>query len=180
MQKVLLVTGHTYPELSVANKEIVKELSEAIPSLVVDDLAKLYPDFKIDVKAEQQKLLDADVIIIQSPLFWYSASSLVMRWWEETMAHGWAYGSTGTALKGKKIVFGITAGAPTDVYTSGACGITDKDILNRFKISAGFCNMEYLGGRLTGGLLNAGTCVLSDDAKQAVKEHVDWIVKTIG
>ena len=96
------------------------------------------------------------------------------------MAHGWAYGSTGTALKGKKIVFGITAGAPTDVYTSGACGITDKDILNRFKVSAGFCNMEYLGGRLTGGLLNAGTGVLSDDAKKAVKEHVDWIVKTIG
>ena len=164
MQKVLLVTGHTYPEFSVANKEIVKELTEAVSGIVVDDLAKLYPDFKIDVKTEQQKLLDADVIIIQSPLFWYSASSLIMRWWEETMAHGWAYGSTGTAVKGKKIVFGIT----------------DKDILNRFKVSAGFCNMEYLGGRLTGGLLNAGTGVLSDDAKKAVKEHVDWIVKTIG
>ena len=78
MQKVLLVTGHTYPEFSVANKEIVKELTEAVSGIVVDDLAKLYPDFKIDVKTEQQKLLDADVIIIQSPLFWYSASSLII------------------------------------------------------------------------------------------------------
>lgn len=180
MKKVLLVAGHTYPAISVANKEIVKELAAAIPGLVIDDLFEEYPDFKIDVKAEQQKLLDADVIIIQSPLFWYSASSLIMRWWEETMAHGWAYGSTGTALKGKKILFGITAGAPTEVYTSGACGITDKDILNRFKISAGFCNMEYLGGRLTGGLLNAGAGKLSPEALQAVHEHVEWIVNTIG
>ena len=151
MKKVLLVAGHTYPEISVANKEIVKELTAAIPGLVVDDLVKLYPDFKIDVKAEQQKLLDADVVIIQSPLFWYSASSIVMRWWEETMSHGWAYGSTGTAMKGKKIVFALTAGAPIDGYVTGDYGITDKEILNRFKVSADLCGMDYLGGRLTGG-----------------------------
>ena len=180
MKKVLLVAGHTYPEISVANKEIVKELTAAIPGLVVDDLVKLYPDFKIDVKAEQQKLLDADVVIIQSPLFWYSASSIVMRWWEETMSHGWAYGSTGTAMKGKKIVFALTAGAPIDGYVTGDYGITDKEILNRFKVSADLCGMDYLGGRLTGGLINVGTGVLSDDAKKTVKEHVNWILKTIG
>lgn len=180
MAKILLVTGHTYQDYSVANKEIVKELAAAIPSLEIDNLAELYPDFKIDVEAEQKKLLDADIIIVQSPLFWYSMSSIVMRWWEETFAHGWAYGSTGTALKGKKIVFGITAGAPTEVYTGGVMGITDQDILNRFKVSANFCNMEYLGGKFTGGLLNAGTGVLSEEALKAIHEHVDFIVKAIG
>jgi putative NADPH-quinone reductase len=102
-----------------------------------------------------------------------------MRWWEETFAHGWAYGSTGTALKGKKIIFGITAGAPTEIYQGGNLGITDQDILNRFKVSAVFCNMEYLGGVFTGGLLNAGSGHLSEAAARAVQEHVDKIVKLI-
>lgn len=179
MAKVLLVTGHSYQDYSVANKEIVKQLQAAVPGLEVDNLAALYPDFQIDVKAEQEKLLNADVIIVQSPLFWYSMSALTLRWWEEVFAHGWAYGSEGTALKGKKIVFGITAGAPTEVYASNAMGITDKEILNRFKVSATFCNMEYLGGKLTGGLLNAGTGVLTDEASKAIEEHVQWIVDTI-
>ena len=180
MGKILLVTGHTYQDYSVANKEIVKELAAAIPGVEIDNLAELYPDFKIDVAAEQKKLLEADVIIVQSPLFWYSMSSLVMRWWEETFAHGWAYGSTGEALKGKKIVFGITAGGPDEVYKKGLMGITDEDILNRFKVCANFCKMDYLGGKFTAGLLNTGTGVLTDEAKALVKEHVDWILKTIG
>ncbi|MDD7303547.1 MAG: NAD(P)H-dependent oxidoreductase [Bacteroidaceae bacterium] len=179
MAKVLLVTGHSYQDYSVANKEIVKELTAAIPDVEVDNLAALYPDFKIDVEAEQQKLLAADTIIVQAPLFWYSMPALVMRWWEEVFTHGWAYGSTGTALKGKRIVFGITAGGPTEAYANNVMGITDQDILNRFRVSATFCNMEYLGGKFTGGLLNDGSGVLTDEARKAIREHVAWIADTI-
>ena len=49
MAKVLLVTGHSYQDYSVANKEIVKQLTEAIPGVEVDNLAELYPENKLNI-----------------------------------------------------------------------------------------------------------------------------------
>lgn len=110
-------------------------------------------NFKNDGRTEQRKLLllDADMIIVQSPLFWYSMSSLIMRWWEETFAHGWAYGSIGEALKGKKIIWYYCWWHPTELYASGVAGIMGEQIPNRFEVYAKFCQMDYLGGKLTGG-----------------------------
>ena len=70
---------------SVANKLIIRGIKERIPSLKEDYLAQLYPDYRIDVKAEQEKLLWADTIIIQVPLFWFAIPSIVMRWIEEVL-----------------------------------------------------------------------------------------------
>ena len=95
--------------------------------------------------------LMADMIIVRSPLFWYSMSSLIMRWWEETFAHGWAYGSIGEALKGKKIIWYYCWWHPTELYASGVAGIMGEQIPNRFEVYAKFCQMDYLGGKLTGG-----------------------------
>ena len=64
MAKVLLVTGHSYQDYSVANKEIVKQLTEAIPGVEVDNLAELYPDFKIDIQAEQQRCQRRSFILV--------------------------------------------------------------------------------------------------------------------
>ena len=33
-------------------------------------LDELYPDFKIDIKREQEKLEKSDIIVLQFPLFW--------------------------------------------------------------------------------------------------------------
>ena len=66
---------------------------------------KLYPDFKIDVKKEQEKLVKADSIILQFPMFWYNAPALMRQWFESVLEHGFAYGSKGKALEGKKINF---------------------------------------------------------------------------
>ena len=38
---VLLVTGHTYEQLSLANKMIVKGIKDRIPTLKEDNLAQL-------------------------------------------------------------------------------------------------------------------------------------------
>lgn len=102
MAKTLLVSGHTDLEHSVANKAIIAKLKELMPAMTVVDLGAEYPDFKIDVKKEQQRLLDADVIVLQFPIFWYSAPSILHRWMEETFVHGFSHGRTGDKLKGKK------------------------------------------------------------------------------
>ncbi|WP_349988768.1 NAD(P)H-dependent oxidoreductase [Streptococcus handemini] len=42
----------------------------------------------MDIEVEKEKLLWADIVILQSPIFWYFMSSLMMRWVEEVFSHG--------------------------------------------------------------------------------------------
>ena len=80
MKNILIISGHTNLAASVANKTILETLNERLPEAELVKLDELYPDFKIDVEAEQQKLLWADIIVLQFPLFWYSAPSILERW----------------------------------------------------------------------------------------------------
>lgn len=45
-----------------------------------------------DVAAEQQKLLWADAVILQFPLWWYSMPAIMKGWFERIFANGFAYG----------------------------------------------------------------------------------------
>ena len=64
MSKVLIVVAHPNIESSIGNKGIIENFISLHPDAEIDELYKLYPDFKIDVKKEQEKLLKADYIII--------------------------------------------------------------------------------------------------------------------
>jgi len=65
MSKILLVLSHTDYEHSFANKELVGHLMKIIPNIELDHIDQLYPDSKIDIKTEQEKLIKSDVIILQ-------------------------------------------------------------------------------------------------------------------
>ena len=60
MKKILIVSGHTDLNNSVANKNILKILKEELSDAEFDILSELYPNYIIDVKKEQEKLLNAD------------------------------------------------------------------------------------------------------------------------
>jgi NAD(P)H dehydrogenase (quinone) len=45
-----------------------------------------------DVKAEQEKLLWADMLILQFPLWWYSMPAILKGWVDRVYAFGFAYG----------------------------------------------------------------------------------------
>lgn len=146
MKNVLVVSGHTNLEASVANKKILEVLAERLPDAEIVKLDRLYPDFRIDVAAEQARLLKADVIVLQFPVFWYSAPSLLERWMEETFVHGFSHGSKGDKLAGKKLVLSFTTGAPEAVFAKdGPVGFALDDFLACFKATARLCRMEYAG-----------------------------------
>ena len=117
MQNILVVSGHTDLNNSVANKAILERLEDKLPQAEFVYLDKLYPDFKIDASAEQEKLLNAGIIVLQFPIFWYAMPSLLSRWLEETFQHGFSHGSTGDKLKGKKLIASFTTGAPEFMYS---------------------------------------------------------------
>lgn len=170
MRKILIVSGHPDLKTSVANATILETLEKELPQAEIARLDSLYPDFKIDVKAEQERLVRSDVIVLQFPLFWYSAPSLLERWMEETFTHGFSHGSQGHQLKGKKVLLSITAGAPAELYTKGGpMGFPIEDFLHCYEAMCNLTGMEYLGYVFTGGI---GYVTRTDDKAIAEqKEH---------
>ena len=53
MKKILIVSGHPDMNDSFANKTILEETKKLLPEAEFVYLDRLYPDFRIDTKAEQ-------------------------------------------------------------------------------------------------------------------------------
>ena len=118
MSKILVISGHPHLDRSNMNAAILESLEDKFNGdiLEVRRLDELYPDFNIDAKAEQEALVDADIIVLQFPIYWYNVPSLLKKWIEDVLEYGFAYGSSGTALHGKKLLLSFTAGSGADVY----------------------------------------------------------------
>lgn len=154
MKNVLIVSGHTDLSHSFANRIILEKLEKDLSGAAFEYLDKEYPDFAINVKAEQEKLVAADIIVLQFPVFWYSYPSIMHRWMEEVFAHGFSHGSKGKALHGKKLVASFTTGAPEKMYVKGGPQLfpIDELIIPAFQCIANLCGMEFSGYVYTGGV----------------------------
>lgn len=182
MKHVLVISGHTNLKESVANKTILETLEKKLPEAEIVKLDELYPDFKIDVKAEQERLLRADIIVFQFPVFWYSAPSLLQRWMEETFQHGFSHGSKGDKLKGKKLVLTFTTGAPEAMYShDGAMGYDIEDFLPCFKATCRLTQMDYAGYIFTGGVSygNRTSPELIEQQVKVSEGHAERLIKLL-
>ena len=154
MSSILMIVAHPNIESSIGNKTIIEHFKSLHPEAEIDELYKLYPDFKIDVKKEQEKLLKADFIILQFPYFWYNAPALLRKWFEDVLEHGFAYGSKGKALQGKKLIISFTTGSPVETYKEGGMqNFTLEDLTKGFHQLANLCSMNWAGFVATGNLV---------------------------
>lgn len=108
----LLILAHPYYTRSIANKTIVNELTDKYPDLEVRDIFQRYPDYQIDVAAEQQALLRHETVILQYPMFWFNMPAILKLWFDEVFSYQFAYGSQGDKLKNKKVLLSMTVGQP--------------------------------------------------------------------
>ena len=144
MSNILIVSGHPHTsDDSVANKTILEELSVLLPGAVIDHLDELYPEYVFDVEAEQEKLRNADVIVLQYPLWWYGWPALLQQWMEDVFVRGFSHGSSGTALRGKKLVVSVTTGATQAYY--GADSVDFNDLLTPVTATCALTGMEFAG-----------------------------------
>ena len=173
MKNILIVSGHTNLNDSVANKKILEELSKKIPNAQIDYLSKLYPDYKINVEEEQKKLMKADIIVLQYPLFWYSMPSLLEKWMEEVFKHGFSHGTAGDKLKGKKIIVSLTTGAPEETYNN------IDEFLNPIKASCKLCQMEYIGSIVTYGVSYQLRNEKGKEIEDKAINHADRLIEMI-
>lgn len=170
--RVLLLFAHPSLHKSRVNRHLIAA-AEKVEGVTVRHLYELYPDFMIDVEAEQELLRQHDVIVLQHPLFWYSCPSLVKEWLDLVLQYGWAYGENGTALQGKTFLQAVTCGGSAEVYCgAGRHGHSVRDFLLPFEQSARLCGMRYLAPFVVFG---AGGLSGVDD----VRPHAEAYVKVL-
>lgn len=120
MSKILIINGHPAPEASTAGKAILEAFLAKHPEAAVRTLAKTCGPAGFDVPAEQAALREADVIVWHFPFYWYSVPAIMKKWIDDVLTHGFAYGSGGTALHGKRLLLSFTTGAAAEAYAKGA------------------------------------------------------------
>ncbi|GAL15945.1 NAD(P)H oxidoreductase YRKL [Vibrio astriarenae] len=117
MRKVIVISGHPDLNKSYPNSVILDELGIAFPDADIRRLDKLYPDFNINVGAEQRALQGADTIVFQFPYYWYLFPALMKKWIDDVFTFNFAYGPEGDKLKGKQLILSFTIGGPEQAYS---------------------------------------------------------------
>ncbi|WP_343565144.1 NAD(P)H-dependent oxidoreductase [Kiloniella sp. b19] len=116
MSKIVVISGHPDLEKSHTNTVILKCLEDSPESMDIRRLDRLYPDFRIDVEAEQAALKAADVIVLQFPFHWYAVPALLKKWVDDVFSYNFAYGPEGDKLKGKDFILSLTIGGAEETY----------------------------------------------------------------
>jgi glutathione-regulated potassium-efflux system ancillary protein KefG len=156
--RLLVLFAHPAFHKSRVNRQLIRAI-EDVEDITLHNLYEEYPDFHIDVNREQELLLEHDVYIWQHPFYWYSSPSIIKEWIDLVLKHGFAYGRSGTALKGKWIFSAITAGGRKEVYQEGNMNnFTIPQFLAPFRQTAQLCNMVYMPPFVV-----HGTHLLSDE-----------------
>lgn len=153
-KKILWNLFHESLEESVGNKALFDAIKTR-DNLCVRNLYDIYPDFRIDVEAEQALLVEYDTIVFQHPFYWYSCPALMKQWQDKVLTYGFAYPpKEGKALHGKKWLSVITTGGPEWAYRSGGFNnFTMSELLRPFQQTAYLCGMGWLPPFVVHGIL---------------------------
>ena len=157
MADILVLAAHPRLETSTANRALLKA-ARAVGAQHVEvcDLYALYPDYLIDVEAEQARLARARLVVWQHPVHWYGMPPLMKLWLDDVLAFGWAYGPGGGALKGKDVWLAATTGGPEDSYRPDGYNRYFFDaFLPPYEQTAVLCGMRFLPPLLLHGVHRA-------------------------
>ncbi len=155
---ILIVHAHPYPSRSRATHALLRA-AMTLPDVTVHSLYERYPDFDIDIAAEQSALSQADLTVWLHPLYWYSMPGLMKHYIDKVLALGWAYGSArangangqadetataGRALHGKHCLWAPSTGGDIEAYSAaGVHGHSFDSLSMPIEMTARFCGMFW-------------------------------------
>ena len=142
--RICVLAAHPNWRESRVNRRLL-EAARGVSGALVRDLYALYPDYDIDVAAEQAHAEAADLIVLLHPIQWYSMPALMKLWVDEVLTFGWAYGHGGTALQGKDVWLVATTGGPEASYHPQSYNRYFFDaFLPPYEQTAALCGMRFL------------------------------------
>lgn len=146
---ITVIYAHPYSKQSRMGKAMQNALHN-LPHVHSRNLYELYPDFSIDIEAEQAHLLKSSTIILQHPLFWFHCPAMMTHWFEKVLAHGWAYGRNekgerAQALAGKRVLWATSTGSSESAYSiEGYNQHTLAQLSLSIQQTMLFCGLEWL------------------------------------
>ena len=140
---ILIIHAHPYPTHSRACRVLLDAVRD-LPDVEVRSLYDLYPNFDIDIAAEQGALLRAGLVVWLHPIYWYSVPAMQKHWFDVVLLRGWAYGTDGTALRGKACLWVTTTGGAADAYSpAGMHERRFENFIPPVEQTARFCAMAW-------------------------------------
>lgn len=178
---VLVLLAHPQLEHSRANRALADAARAAARSrgrIALRDLYALYPDYVIDVAAEQAALAAARLVVWQHPIQWYHMPPLMKLWVDEVLSFGWAYGPGGTALRGKDLWLAASTGGPVDSYRPTSYNRYFFDaFLPPYEQTATLCGLRFVPPLLLHGAHRADDDTIAAHAQlyaQRLASYPDW------
>jgi len=171
MKKILILFAHPAYQKSRINKLLIEGLND-MEGVTFHDLYQWYPELDIEIKKEQKLVEEHDIIIFHHPFYWYSSPAILKEWQDLVLEHGWAYGGSGKALKGKCFMQVITTGGDISAYKKeGYNHFTIRHLLSPFEQTANLCQMKFLPPLVTYGTFSI--------SKEAVLEQKEFYNKLL-
>jgi glutathione-regulated potassium-efflux system ancillary protein KefF len=179
MSHILVIGAHPDLSHSQVNRALVEGLhSAALPGVHYRDLYALYPDYLVDIAAEQAALEAAQLVVWQHPVQWYSMPALMKLWVDEVLAFHWAYGPGGRALKGKDLWLVATTGGTEDSYRPDRYNRYFFDaFLTPYDQTAVVCGMRFLPQMVLHGAHRVSDATVDAHAEvyaQRLASYPDW------
>jgi glutathione-regulated potassium-efflux system ancillary protein KefF len=177
---ICVIYAHPYSSRSRANRVFADAL-RTLPGLDLRSLYDLYPDFDIDVDAEQRALGEARLVVWLHPLYWYSVPALLKHWFDKVLTFGWAYGGGANALHGKHCLWVPTAGGDAETYTpSGLHAHPFPSFVPPIEQTARFCGMHWEAPHVVHGADDLDEAELSRQAAALAQRISRWGAPTDG
>jgi glutathione-regulated potassium-efflux system ancillary protein KefG len=143
-RRLMVLQFHPDPGASRVNRAMSASIA-ALDGVTCRDLYARYPDFNIDVAAEQPLCEQHDILVFQHPVQWYGCPALMKEWIDRVLAYGWAHGPGGDRLRDKCWLSAASAGWSEHDYGPGGRNRASlREFLLPFSQTAAHCGMQWL------------------------------------
>lgn len=175
--RVYVLAAHPDWRESRVNRRL-RDAALDTPGVRVRDLYRSYPDFDIDVPAEQAAARAARLLVLLHPVQWYSMPALLKLWLDEVLTHGWAYGQGGDALRGRDLWLVATTGGPESSYhPQGYNRYFFDAFLPPYEQTAALCGLRFLPPMVLHGAHRASDDEVAAHAAmfaERLRSYPDW------
>lgn len=141
--RTLVVFSHQYFEKSKVNKVLLEAIKN-LPNVKIRNLDELYgSNLKaFDIKKEQEFLKEAQKIVFQFPLFWFSTPPMLKAYQDEIFT-ATLYSNKGDILANKEFHIAVSLGSEESKYSpSGRNEKSLKEYLLPLFGMAKYCKMQ--------------------------------------
>ncbi len=185
---IYVIAAHPAWRESRVNRPLM-QAAGSLDRTVVQDLYSRYPDYDIDVAAEQAAMARARLIVLLHPIQWYAMPALQKLWIDEVLTYGWAYGEGdnesgdtsgghGRALQGKDLWLVATTGGPEASYhPQGYNRYFFDAFLPPYEQTAALCGMRFLPPLILHGAHSVDQATVArhvDIFRERLQSYPEW------